>query len=130
MKFLFSLFMALSAFSATAADFNLTVSFSFKGIEEGYDHKNKIIVYIDGEKAGESSVKFESEPNSVRVPISGGPHTVKIENWALYQGDWELHSKENEYSFDLINTEDINVRKNTKITLVYDLDNGTTIKIK
>ena len=130
MKSLFALLLTLTALSGFSKDYLLTVRFSFKGIEEGYDHTNKIVVYIDDEKAAESTNLLQSEPNSVRVNIAEGKHTVKVENWAYYQGTWELHDKEHGYSQDLISTSDITVKKNVMMRILYDLDNGVEVSVK
>ena len=126
MLFLLSL-AVLSGFSQT---YNVIIQYSFKHIEEGYDHPNKIIVYVYNVKAGESGSKKESETNALRIPISAGMHTVKIENWAYYNDKWELHSKANNYSFDLINSERIDVHHHLNIKLIYDLDNGALLTYK
>ena len=120
---LFSLFV-LSGFSK---NYMLIVQCSFKNIEAGYDHQNKSIIYLDGRKIRESDIHKESETSSTRVPVPEGEHTIKVENWAFYNDKWELHSKENNYSFYLINSERINVHHHLNIKLIYDLDNGAQL---
>ncbi len=104
----------------------LSVSYTFKGIVEGYDHQNKIEVYIDGTLAGTSEVKKESEKNSVTITTSKGKHEVKVINYAFYEGNWEEHTIANNYSQDCIYTEMMNLhKKSNKLVLLFDIDNGT-----
>jgi hypothetical protein len=124
---LFLLFFVLNSFSA---DRTLFINFSFTGIEEGYDHENKIIVYVDGRKTDESSVRSQSKNNFCRIKIPQGKHTIKVENWAYYDGNWELHDKANGYSQTLINTESIDIKKNMVMRILYDLDNGVEVSVK
>jgi len=104
----------------------LTVAWTFTGIIEGYDHQNKIAVFIDGEKKGESTQKLESQPNSYTIAVPVGEHNVKIMNYAFYDGEWQEHTKENEYSLDCTFDQTIKIKKKTKITLVFDIDKEVT----
>lgn len=106
----------------------LTVEFSFKGIVEGYDHNNYCEVWIDGVKAGESSRQSESRPNSVTVLTTRGKHTVEIKNFAEYEGAWEEHLIENDYSIDCYYNAEIIIKKKKKIILLFDIDSGTIVK--
>lgn len=108
----------------------LTVSWSFLHIVEGYDHDTKCIVFVDGKQVGESSVKKESEKNSITVATAQGSHEVKVVNYAFYEGKWEEHTIDNTYSIDCKFEQNITIKKKTKITLVFDIDKGTESKIK
>jgi hypothetical protein len=103
----------------------LTVSYKFENVVEGFDHECKTIVFVDGDQVAESSVKLESEPNSVTAVVPCGRHTVKIMNYALYEGEWEEHTIANEYSIDCSYETVMTLKKKTKIALVFDIDSGT-----
>jgi hypothetical protein len=107
----------------------IVVKFSFDNIEDGYDHDNKTEVYIDGKLAGTSSVKKESKKNSVKVTTTQGTHVIKVVNYAYYEGNWEVHSIENNYSQDFVYivTKDL-TKSCTKIKLLFDIDNGMQLK--
>lgn len=103
-----------------------TVSYSFKGIVDGYDHICKTEVYIDGTLVGTTSEKKESEGNSLTVTTSKGKHTVKVINYAYYEGVWEAHTIENNYSQDCRYEDEMNLtKKKNKLVLLFDIDNGT-----
>lgn len=110
-------------------DVKITVKYSFKGIEEGYDHDTRTEVYIDDELKGTSTVKKESQANSVSVSTSKGKHTIRIVNQALYDGVWEDHTIANNYSIDCLYEADITVKKSLTIQLLFDLD-GQTKRVK
>jgi hypothetical protein len=108
----------------------LTITWEFKGVEEGYDHKNRIVVYIDGEEEGTSSSMVQTKKNSYTISPSLGNHDVRIVNWALYDGTWEEHTIANNYSVDCLWEDNIKIKKKTNVYLVFDLDDETTAKVK
>ena len=130
MKCLLAFLFSLTVFCGFSESYYLTIRYSFTKIESGYDHKNKVIVYVDGDKERESVPKIESEENSVRVKVSEGSHDIKIEDWVFYKDNWELHSKANSYSFDLINTKTVDMDRNKTMIIIYDLDTGPEITVE
>ncbi len=105
----------------------LTVRYSFANIEEGYDHLTKTEVYLDGNLAGTSTIRNQSEENVVICEITRGMHHVRIINYAYYEGVWEEHTLDNSYSIDCKYESEVNLKKkNNKITLLFDIDKGTT----
>lgn len=109
----------------------LTVSWSFVGIIDGYDHDSKCIVFIDGNQVGESTVTKESKPNSITVNVEPGKHSVRVMNYALYEGQWEEHTVANNYSVDCFYEGELIFKKKKSITLVFDIGTEkTTSKVK
>jgi len=106
----------------------LTVSYAFKNIEEGYDHETKTEVYIDGRLMATSDVHRESKPAKMTVMVSKGRHSVRIINYALYNGNWEALTIENNYSQNCTYETSMEINKSHKIKLTFDLDNGTIVK--
>ncbi|MBK7443509.1 MAG: hypothetical protein IPI65_18965 [Bacteroidetes bacterium] len=105
-----------------------TVEYTFKGIVEGYDHENKTELYIDGKLVATSTVKKETEKNSVSAEVTRGRHDVKVINYAYYEGSWEEHTIANNYSIDCLYQDNINIKKkNTKLKLLFDVDSGTKV---
>lgn len=113
------LLLAFAGFSQTA---KLTVNYKFEGIEPGYDHDSKTQVYIDGEFIGESGVSPESKGGSFTVNVPAGQHTLRVVNLALYEGVWEEHTVENNYSVDCVYETYRTFKKPEKLYLVFDLD--------
>ncbi len=135
-KALFVLFIATTAtinygFTPTelkSKTVSLTVSYSFANIEEGYDHQTKCEVYIDGVLAATSTVNAESAPNSVIVKTKKGTHQIKVINYALYEGVWEIHTIENEYSQDFIYDAEMELtKKSNQLSLLFDVDEGLSV---
>lgn len=89
-KLFFILFCAI-IFKGYSTDkmYSLIIAYTFGNIEQGYDHTNKIIVYVDGNRVTESVPEVESVANAVRILLKSGTHKVKVENWVLYKGKWE-----------------------------------------
>ncbi len=100
----------------------LEIKWSFLGINEGYDHQNKCKVWVDGELKGESTETAESKPNKMKVSVPIGNHEIRIVNYAFYEGNWEEHSIDNDYSIDCIFDNEVNIKKKTRITLVFDIE--------
>jgi len=117
-------------FATPPKDGKLTVSWIFCNIVEGYDHDSKCEVFIDGKSVAVSSVKKESQMNSISVTVLPGKHNVKVMNYALYEGEWEEHTIANEYSIDCSYDGNLNIKSKTQLSLLFDIDSGTTSSAK
>ena len=122
----FSLF-SLALFSQTTP---LTVNYKFANIEEGYDHDSKTVVLIDGDVVGESGVAPESKGGTFTVQVPTGMHTLRVVNLALYEGVWEEHTIENNYSIDCFYETDHFFKKPEKLYLLFDVDSETSVSWK
>lgn len=109
---------------------SLTIDYKFLNIEEGYDHLNKIVVYIDGEEVGSSKEQVQSKPGRFTTVVSKGKHEVSVMFMAYYEGVWEEHTIENNYSYDCFVEISENFKKSKKLSIVVDLDSGVTFKVK
>lgn len=119
-------FLALTTSAFAGKPAKLIIEYGFKGIEEGYDHTTKAYVYVDGTKVMETPEHKQSKDQSFSLEVPSGEHQVKVELWALYQGVWELHSVENNYSIDCIVDDEFNIKKKGTLKIVFDLDNDTS----
>jgi hypothetical protein len=108
----------------------LTVKFAFRGIEEGYDHVCKTQVWINGEMVGESAEVKESVGATFTTSVPTGTHNVKIINLAYYEGSWEEHTIENNYSIDCVFHEERTLKAKNKVFFLHDIDSGTLISWK
>lgn len=115
------LLVVLTGYAQTT---RLTVSFQFRNVVEGYDHDSKTQVLIDGEAVGMSGVAKQSKGTTFTVEVPTGEHELSIINWALYEGEWETHTIDNEYSIDAIYEETHTFKKPEKLYLAFDIDNG------
>lgn len=130
MKAYLLILCAIFTTSMVSAKPKLTIAWSFLNIVEGYDHDTKCTVFIDGEEIKTSSVTKESVPNSITIKVKKGKHDVKIMNYASYEGKWEEHTIVNEYSIDCSYEKNMEINKKTTITLVFDIDSGTTATVE
>ncbi len=109
----------------------LTVSFKFNGIVEGYDHICKTQVWVDGVMLGESEEVKESAGGSFSITVPSGERLLRIVNLALYEGMWEEHTVENDYSIDCVWEEMHEFgKKKSKIFLLFDIDSETLVSWK
>lgn len=135
MKQTISIFILILAFGVSTAiaqkTGKLTIKTKYVGIVEGYDHTNKTQVYANGELVGESKSGPESEPLSFSVQLPRGVYDLKIINLAFYEGNWEEHTKDNNYSLDALYETSITLKKKCAIELVFDIDaEETKAKVK
>jgi hypothetical protein len=130
MKNRISILLILLVISTTAAlaqkSGKLTIKTKYTGIVEGYDHTNKTQLYVDGRLVGESNQGLESVPSDFTVSLPRGKHTIRIINLALYEGNWEEHTKENNYSIDALYESEINLKKKMTIDLTFDIEKEET----
>jgi len=109
----------------------LTVSYVFKGIEEGYDHNTMGKLYIDDELVFETKEHKESKSQKFTVDVESGSHDILLEIWNEYEGEWEIHNVENNYSIDAVLEENFRLKKGKNtLTVVFDLDDETTYSLK
>jgi hypothetical protein len=104
----------------------IIVNASYTGVQDGYDHINKTMVYVDGRLAGETSEMVQSKPNSCSITVERGTHDIRIVNMANYEGNWEEHTITNEYSLDATYEGEIKVKKELTINLVFDITEEKT----
>jgi archaellum component FlaG (FlaF/FlaG flagellin family) len=127
MKQVISLLVALLIGGFTFAADNFTVQWNFISVENGYDHENKIQVFVDGKLQAESTVFKQTELGKVSMTITPGTHLVRVVNFALYNGKWEEHTIANEYSVDAIYETQYNFKKKGNVLkIVWDVDNVNT----
>lgn len=107
---------------------SLTLSWTFTHVEEGYDHLNKMQVYANGELVGESPEAHQTEKQSFTVQVPDEAFELRVVNLALYEGNWEEHTVENNYSIDCTFEQSLAARKKHKFKVLYDVDSGATIK--
>lgn len=133
MKKLFVLIVLLSVpFMALQAQKSVTlkISWKFAGIEEGYDHLCMTRVFVDGNQIAVSKEMLQSKPGKMKVKIPAGTHRVRIVNFAKYEGVWEEHTTENNYSIDCVFEINQSFTKGMTIQLLFDLNNGTKAEVK
>lgn len=117
-----------SSSSSDEQIYTLKIDYSFSNLKEGFDHLSKMIVYIDGVVADTSSKKYESELNSIEIPIARGIHNLRTINLAYYQGTWEEHTKANNYNIDCSYETTISIDSDKEMKLLFDLDRGTFLE--
>lgn len=117
---------ALFGLTGYAQMAQLTVYYEFRNIEEGYDHETKTQVIIDGKPVGESTPHKQSKKGVLTVRFPAGNHELRVVNWAKYEGVWEEHTVDNNYSIDCMHEENRRFNKPEKLYLVFDLDSSGT----
>lgn len=123
------LFLSL-LLSAPAVAAPIKVGWRFANVQKGYAHENRIDVYVDGNKVLQSTVKPENKPNKLKLDLKPGSHEVRFVNLALYEGTWEEHTIENDYSVDCIWVVDVPSAHPKAINLVCDIDAEATYTMK
>lgn len=108
----------------------VTVQYKFDNTNEGFDHLNRVVVYVDYQKHTTSKAQKQSIPGKVTFTVPEGEHHIRIVSEAFYEGVWEERTVANNYSIDCEYSNTLKIRKNRKITLVFDLDEGTKVKEK
>ncbi len=104
----------------------VSIEWRFVHVVEGYDHQNKMKIYVDGQFVSETGSCTESDWCSYKMPLSKGKHTIKLVNYALYEGNWEEHTIANDYSIDVIYEKTFKMKKKHAIKLEIDIDEENT----
>jgi hypothetical protein len=124
------MFILLFGTSATMAQKSrtVTVQYSFANTAKGFDHLTRVVVYVDHQKLTTSKSQKQSMPGKVTFDLPEGEHHILIVAEAFYEGRWEERTVENNYSIDCLYSNTLQIKKNRKIVLVFDLDQGTIVK--
>ncbi len=128
----FVLFVFVAFLSAPVFAQKINIAYQFSNIETGYDHQTRCILFIDDVEVATSEAKLQSKGGKFSASVKPGKHTIRIVNYALYEGKWEAHTIENGYSLDCIYESGFNFgKKKCKLNLVvlFDLDKGTTAEL-
>lgn len=125
-KILFLAVFASISVAATAQ--SLKVSFKFLNIVEGYDHECRMVVYVDSLKIHATDGAMQSKGGKFEVDLPKGEHTIRVVNEANYEGNWEEHTIENDYSHDCLHEFHADLKKKSKVKLdfIFDIDAGVT----
>ena len=98
-----SFFLLLTFICVTldsSASPSLEISWKFLNVVDGYDHLNKIEVYIDGNLISTSESAHESQLSTHKIPVTKGEHEIVVRNYAYYNENWEEHLVTKGYSLD------------------------------
>jgi hypothetical protein len=128
MKKLFgTITIALLASVAVAQSTQLTVTFKFINIVEGYDHNCKSEIFIDGESVAVSDEAKESVGTTFTASVPMGQKDFRLVNYAEYEGNWEEHTIENDYSIDCVYEDGGHKfgKKAEKLYIIFDIDSQT-----
>lgn len=129
-KYFFVFFLVVTFFSielSAQKSITLNVKTEFKGILEGYDHLSKSLVYIDEKLLCETPEQLQSVIGNCKVTVQEGKHAVRIVNMAQYEGNWEEHSIDNDYSLDAFYEAEIDFTHDFTIKLLFDIEKEITI---
>ncbi|AEA42613.1 hypothetical protein [Fluviicola taffensis] len=127
---LFILLIAFSfcfASSVYSKDKTVLVEWKFNGIASGFDHLNRLKVFIDGIDQPISEEVLQSNLGKYELKISKGIHKIQLINEAFYNGKWQDHTFKNEFSMDAICEFELNADEVGKVRVVFDLDGKPTL---
>lgn len=119
---LFLLVFCILPLFSFALDATLEISWKFLHVQDGYDHLNKIEVYVDGSLVSTSESVHESQLAKHTVKVPKGKHNITLKDFAFYNENWEEHLVINNYSINAVFSEEHNFKKKNFLTLIWDLD--------
>ncbi len=119
---LMTLLLALIGWNVAAQEGKLTIKWTYLNVVEGFDHENKVEVWIDGKRVGESGSYKETETGTYTINVPTGMHTLRVVGLAYYEGEWEEHTIENDYSIDAIYDESCMFGKKNTLNIAWDID--------
>lgn len=121
--FLTFLSVSFGRSQSTERKISFTVDWVFVNIIEGYDHQSKMLIYIDGDLVKESSITRQSKQNSLEIFVPKGRHDIEIVSYALYNGEWQKHTKCNEFSVDAFYKDKLGFRnKPRQLWMLFDIN--------
>ena len=106
------------------------LSWRFENVVEGFDHNHQMVVTVDGDQVASSDEGPETVPGTMTVQLPTGAESLRIVSMAQYEGEWEEHTIDNDYSVDCVWELELKNRPPKKIDMVCDIDEGPKHKMK
>lgn len=104
-------------------EITFTVDWVFVNVIDGYDHNSKMLIYLDGMLVHESSVSPQSKKNSIEITVPKGKHVIEVVNYAFYNGEWQKHTKRNDFSVDAFYKDKLDFRKKPRqLWMLFDIN--------
>jgi len=126
MKSIILILLVTVSFGSNAQNGKVQFTTEFKNISEGYDHQSQEKIFVDGVLVYTSEEHPESEILTAKLKLPRGTHIIRIENWTLYKGTWELTAKDNGYSIDGFYESELTIGKKNELYIIYDLDDSNS----
>jgi hypothetical protein len=120
--FILSVFSLCFANSVYSKDKTVFIEWTFQGVLEGFNHLNRIQIFVDGIALPPSQEVFQSDLGNYVLRVSKGIHQIKLINEAYCKGKWQEHTFNNEFSIDARCEFELNPLNLSKIQVVFDLD--------
>lgn len=105
----------------------IQVRWDFKHVKEGYDYDSRMYFYLDGDSVSCSDIFKLTAKGSANLDVPKGKHVLRVVNYVLYKGTWEMQSLANDYSLDAFASADLDPAQKNLLTLHFDI---TRNKIK
>ena len=101
----------------------LQLSYAFTGIKEGYNHQEKVDLYLNDKLIYSGPAAAMDEKRAMDVSLPPGTWELRLESWVWYDEQWEAQTVANGYNIDAVWTSTIKVKKkkNLKIDLEFDI---------
>ncbi len=116
------LFIAIASISFSQKQCKVKVKYKFDNIQEGYDHKTKCMIYVDGSLKTESFEHLQSVETTIPFKVDRGTHEIKVVNMTFYEGKWEERSIANGYSTEGVYKNSFSLGKKKAINITFDLN--------
>jgi hypothetical protein len=121
------LLIALPAFAGEPKP--TKVSWRFANVVEGFDHNHQMVITADGAELATSEPGPETAPGSMTVRFPANAE-VRVVSVAEYEGVWEEHTMENDYSVDCVWEFTVKARPPKKVDLLCDIDDEASAKVR
>lgn len=118
-------FLLGSLFSFAQSSVDVTLKWKFLNVIDGYDHLNKMEIYVDGNLISASPEFYETTLAEHTFKVPTGKHKVEFKNFAYYDGEWEAHTLDNDYSVEGIYSETRNFSKPDVVVITWDIDESS-----
>lgn len=105
----------------------MSINWKFIQVEKGYDHRSRMVVYVDDLKYGVSPESIETVGEVYVLQVPKGRHRIRIVNQSFTNGVWQDHTILNNFSVEAVYEKQINVRKAVRVVLIIDLNNEQTV---
>lgn len=107
--------------------YTMTVQWKFTNVEEGYDHRSRMLVFVDELEYGASGESIESAGGAFELLIPKGQHRIRIVNQSFVDSKWQDHTILNNYSVEAVYEKSIEIKKAIQVTLLIDLNGEKTV---
>lgn len=100
----------------------LQLSYMFTGVKEGYNHNEKMDIYLNDVLIFSGPPAAMDEKREMIIGITPGTWQLRLESYVWYNDQWEAQTIANGYNIDAVWEQTITLKKKKRLNIDLEFD--------